>query len=351
MAKSNFFTVLKKGLLTIIVLLLLYILIPASIPILLALLTALLLEPTIQFLQRKWIKSRRLSVVIIFSLFLILLSSILYFVITNVFTQVTHFSARAPELFDQLTASWINLQTRLAKITYDFPIEIITEIQLGINRLLERLQSSFIEFFNYERLKMLVSKLPQFLLNLFVYIFALFLLMLELPQLKKRFAIYISKNKAEKWKVLIQKLHIVLFGYIKAELIVSLIILVVTFCSLLFIIPKYAFIMALVIWFVDLLPILGSIIILAPWALYAMLTGQMALGVKLGILAIVLIILRQILETKVMSAQIGLPPLATLISIYVGLQLFGFFGFFIGPLIVMVFVTAKEAGLLSRFIK
>lgn len=351
MAKSNFFSILKKVLLSIIVLLLLYILIPASIPILLSFMTALLLEPLIQLLQRKWIKSRRFTVIIVFSLFLIVISSILYFAITNTITQVSHLSKIAPELFDQLTASWLNLQNRLAKVTHDLPIEVITEIQLGIDRVLERLQSSFIEFFNYDRLKMIVSKLPFFLLNLLVYMFALFLFMSEIPKLKKQFNAYISQNKADKWKVLFQKLHIVLFGYIKAELIVSLSVLVITFCALLFIVPKYAIIMALIIWFVDLLPILGAIVILAPWAIYAMLTGQMAMGIKLTLLAIVIIIARQILETKVMSAQIGLPPLATLISMYIGLQLFGFLGFFIGPLIVMIFITAKEAGLLSKFIK
>lgn len=33
-----------------------------------------------------------------------------------------------------------------------------------------------------------------------------------------------------------------------------------------------------------------------------------------------------------MGGQVGLTPLETLASVYVGLQLFGFFGFILGPL-------------------
>jgi predicted PurR-regulated permease PerM len=52
-------------------------------------------------------------------------------------------------------------------------------------------------------------------------------------------------------------------------------------------------------------------------------------------------------EPKVMGEQIGLSPLATLISMFIGLKLFGFLGLFIGPLIVILFTTAREAGIIK----
>jgi len=100
-----------------------------------------------------------------------------------------------------------------------------------------------------------------------------------------------------------------------------------------------------------LIPILGSIIILAPWALYMFLAGKTAMGVKLSILAIILLAIRRIVEPKVMGQQMGLSPLLTLISMFLGLKIFGFLGLIIGPLIVILITSATEAEIIKWNIK
>jgi predicted PurR-regulated permease PerM len=70
-------------------------------------------------------------------------------------------------------------------------------------------------------------------------------------------------------------------------------------------------------------------------------------GSKLLILAAVLLIIRRTVEPKVMGKHIGLSPLATLIAMYLGLMLFGVIGFIIGPLLVIAFTSAKEAGIIK----
>src|SRR5690606_13800018 len=104
---------------------------------------------------------------------------------------------------------------------------------------------------------------------------------------------------------------------------------------------------SLVIWIIDIIPILGSIIILAPWSLYQYVSGDIALGTKLAILAAILMVVRRTVEPKVMGNQIGLSPLPPLIGMFVGLKLFGVFGLFIGPMIVILFNTAREAGIIK----
>ena len=72
----------------------------------------------------------------------------------------------------------------------------------------------------------------------------------------------------------------------------------------------------------------------------------MGTGTKLTILAVVLLVIRRIVEPKVMGAQIGLNPLPTLVAMFVGLKLFGFIGFFIGPLLVILFTAARDSGMI-----
>src|SRR5699024_6328123 len=93
--------------------------------------------------------------------------------------------------------------------------------------------------------------------------------------------------------------------------------------------------------------IIGSIIILGPWSLFMFLSGDTVLGVKLAILAIILLAIRRIVEPKVMGQQIGLSPLATLIDMLLGLKMFGVIGFIIGPLFVIAFNSATETGVIK----
>ncbi|MBO1915471.1 AI-2E family transporter, partial [Microvirga sp. 3-52] len=94
---------------------------------------------------------------------------------------------------------------------------------------------------------------------------------------------------AEKVRFMVSKLNSIVFGFVKAQFLVSLIILATTFIGLLLIKPQYAIVLSLVIWIVDLIPILGSIIILAPWALYYFVSGDVSTGSQLTFLAIVLL--------------------------------------------------------------
>jgi predicted PurR-regulated permease PerM len=109
--------------------------------------------------------------------------------------------------------------------------------------------------------------------------------------------------------------------------------------------------MSIIIWIIDFIPIIGSIVILGPWALFHLLTGDLAMGTQLAILAAVLLIIRRTVEPKVMGTHIGLSPLATLIAMYLGLKLIGILGFIIGPLLVIAFNSAKEAGLIRMNFK
>src|SRR5699024_1653947 len=117
--------------------------------------------------------------------------------------------------------------------------------------------------------------------------------------------------------------------------------------GLLIIAPDVALIIVLVIWIIDLITIIVSIIILGPWTLFMFLSVDTLIVVKLAIFAIILLAIRRIVDSKVMGQQIGLSPLETLIAMFLGLKLFGVFGFIIGPLLVIAFNSATETGVIK----
>src|SRR5699024_5298179 len=131
------------------------------------------------------------------------------------------------------------------------------------------------------------AKIPEYLISILVYLIALFLFMLELPILKTKMYQLLTKETAEKVTFMNARLASVFFGFFKAQFLVSLIIFLVSLIGLFIIIPEVAIIMSLIIWAVDLIPIIGSISILGPWAAYVLLAGDTVLGIQLAALAVI----------------------------------------------------------------
>ena len=134
-----------------------------------------------------------------------------------------------------------------------------------------------------------------------------------------------------------------LFGWIKAQLI----LMTITFTELNigFLIMKVenSLLLSLLIAVVDALPILGTGTILIPWAIIKLISGDYRLGISLLLLYLIVIIVRQLIEPKIVGKQIGMYPLLTLFAMYTGLQAMGFAGMIVGPIIVLIIKSILES--------
>jgi len=109
---------------------------------------------------------------------------------------------------------------------------------------------------------------------------------------------------------------------------------------------KYLLWIAFITALIDILPVLGVGTVLIPWFLYSFVMGNIGLGVGLLVLWVVMIVVRQILEPKVVAASLGLPPVVTLMGMYIGLQLFGFVGMFLVPVLLILIKMLNDEGVL-----
>ena len=97
------------------------------------------------------------------------------------------------------------------------------------------------------------------------------------------------------------------------------------------------------------MPVLGPGLVFVPWIIWEFISGHTGLGVSLLVVYTVISVVRQILEPKIVGDSIGLHPLATLISLYVGLQLGGVVGMILGPVTVVIVIACYRAGLLDKY--
>ena len=135
--------------------------------------------------------------------------------------------------------------------------------------------------------------------------------------------------------------------YLRAYFLLMFLTFAELFAGLLILDVDYAALIALITALLDLLPVIGVGIVLIPWALFSFVVGDTAMGIGLLILYLVLYLVRQILEPKIVSGVIGVHPLLTLFSVYAGYRLFGIFGMILGPLIAFLvkalFVKSETA--------
>ena len=101
---------------------------------------------------------------------------------------------------------------------------------------------------------------------------------------------------------------------------------------------KYAPIAALLVAIVDLLPVLGTGTVLLPWGIILIASGNSFKGFGILVLYLVITLIRNFCEPKIIGSQIGINPLFTLIAMFVGLKVFGFWGIFIFPVVFIVTV-------------
>lgn len=320
---------------------------PISIPLIIGLLTAIFLEPFVGFVQKRFKWRRKNAVLTVFVLFLLIVSAVLYWTVTQLIGRIIQFSKMVPDYINSLSDMWEEIQSFFLRSTEEMPVEVISSFETELAQFLDGIREWVLTIVNYDTVTNLLTGIPSFLVSFIVFLIALFLFMLELLNLREMLFKRLKESTAEKVRFMAARLNNVIFGFLKAQFLVSVIIFIVSLIALLFIAPEYAIVMSLVIWIIDFIPILGSIIVLTPWFIYQFIIGDVYQGTQLAILALVLLIIRRTVEPKVMGTQIGLSPLATLIAMYIGLQLFGVLGFFIGPLIVILFTSAREAGMIK----
>ena len=133
-----------------------------------------------------------------------------------------------------------------------------------------------------------------------------------------------------------------MIGYLRSYSIIMLITFAEIFFGLSVLGIEYSFLIAAVSAVIDILPVLGVGIILLPWAIFCLIGRNLFRGIGLIILYVIIVIVRQFIEPKIVGESLGVHPLLALSSFYIGYRLFGFAGIIIAPILLVLWRTIKE---------
>ncbi len=131
-------------------------------------------------------------------------------------------------------------------------------------------------------------------------------------------------------------------AYLRSQFIIMSIVAVVCVLGLTLLKNEYAVLLGLGIAIMDALPILGSGIVFIPWAIIKLLNGNIYTAAVLITIYLICQIIREVLEPKLIGNRLGIKPLFTLISMYIGVKLFSISGFILGPIGLMIIMTVYK---------
>ena len=309
-------------------------------PFLVAFVISLIIEPAIKYIMKKTNLTRRTSSIIIFTIVILTIIGTLTWIIITLFSESSSLLQGLNNYFDK---AYIQFQTFIESLNFDkmhLSNELITVIQ---NSTEDFLQSAS----NWIRgaltgLINLITSLPSIAICIGITVVALYFICVDKIYILDQIEHHLPKIWVKKIRIHLKGLVESLGGYLKAQaglVLVSFIISLIGLYILKFtkFNVEYPLLMALFIGFVDALPILGSGSVMIPWAILSSINGDINLGIAIIVLLIIMSIARQVLEPKLVSKNIGIHPIFTLIAMYTGFKIIGIIGLLIGPIVLIIF--------------
>ncbi|MBR4992364.1 MAG: AI-2E family transporter [Clostridia bacterium] len=256
-----------------------------------------------------------------------------------IMAQLRHLGAFLPEMLSDLRESLIALQQRLQKWFPDHrtllePIDWMNAVSLP-KLGLEGLAGS---------LGWAATSLPDLLLTAVFVLASTILLVCWREQSLAFVRRQLPPRFLEAALRLRRYLKEALLGWLKAQGILMAVTFALLLAGLFLLRVQGAALLSVLVALMDALPVLGAGLALVPWALVELILGHYgrALGIA-GLFAVILSV-RNTLEPQLVGKQIGLHPLAALLSFFAGWRLAGLPGLLLGPILALILVKLQEWG-------
>ena len=323
-------------------------------PFLIAFIIYLMMEPLIKWVMKKTKLNRKVSSIIIFIIVSgIILGGLTWGIATlfseasNLLNDLNIYIEKAYSLFQRLLNS-----ADFGKIK--LPEEISTIIQNSTGDILGTISTWIRNFLN--GLIDIVTAIPTIAIYFSITVIALYLMCVDKIYMIDQIEHHLPKTWVMRVGKHVRDLTKTLGGYLKAEATLILVSFIISLIGL-YILKivgfniEFPLLIALGIGFVDALPIVGSGTVMIPWAIICGLNGDLKLGIAIIVLWIIMSIVRQFLEPRLVSKNIGVHPIFTLIAMYTGFRFIGIIGMLIGPIVLIilknVFATLIDGGVMK----
>ena len=313
----------------------------AFLPFVIALILAFLLEPLVVRLMRAVRIRRPYAAVLTLILAIAVLSLFIFLLVARLYTELSELAITLPNysyLVDFVTRQ-VDTVEKFVKVNPQIQNTLTTSTESLARTLQEWAKSGSVFLLGF------LTALPRIFIVMIVSLVATLMMSSSFPNVKR----FISNLFPRRWhdsaQAVSQDLGAAGVGYLRALAILMSVTALTTIVGLLLIGNRYAVTLGVLAGLLDAVPIVGTGILFGPWIVGLFIMGLFGEGFKVILMWVITLVIRQFLEPKIMSQGLGLNPLPTLISMYIGLQLLGLAGILVGPGIVISYEALRKVGI------
>lgn len=315
-----------------------------ALPFIVAYLISRLIVPAADFLEKKVKFPRKLAIILVMLFLIGVLGFLLFTIFYQGVYELQRFSHIIPAIIegDFQLPQWITKLTdfyfALPESFREFVVMITNNFRNNLYTILEPATQAVINAATN-----IAKSLPNIFIFTVVLILSTYFICNDREKMRDFFTGIFPDSVIQRAMYVKKDLLKAFGGYVKAQVILMGFTFVVLLVGFSVLGVDAAVFVAFVVSIIDLIPVLGTGTVLIPWTAISLFSGRYFFAVGLLIIYAAAFLIRHLSEAKVVSSQIGLNPLVTLISVYVGLKIMGVFGMVLGPIITIIVINFVKA--------
>lgn len=300
---------------------------------------AMIANPLVRMLERRLKLVRKHSSALIVVAVLAAVIGLGYFLVSRLFMQAYELVLDIPELYALISAELKEISVRLEDLLNLLPDGVQREweklagdVGQAVGLLVQNIAPPTVEAAGS-----VAMRIPSALVNIVVTILSSYFFIAE----RDRIIGFWEKNASQSFNryygYLRDDVKHLIGGYFLAQFKIMFVVGLMLFVGFAVLGVKYSGLLAILVSMLDFLPVFGTGTVLIPWALFKVLGGQYALAAGLALLYVLTQVVRQLIQPKIVGDSMGLPPLWTLIFLFLGFKLHGISGMILAvPLGIIV---------------
>lgn len=313
---------------------------------------AMIANPLVRFLEKRVKIVRKHSSAIIVVVVLALVISVGYFLISRLVFQTINLVRNLPELFEMLTIELKSVEGQLDSVFRFLPAnvqqswhDLVGNVGQALGLLVQQLASPTVEVAGN-----VAKRIPSILVGVIVTILSSYFFIAERDKILQFWKRHWPTNGGKYYRQLKGDAKHLIGGYFLAQFKIMFVVALLLLIGFLILGVKYALVLCILIAMLDFLPLFGTGTVLIPWAIYNLFTGEYFLAVGMILLYVLTQVVRQLIQPKIVGDSMGLPPLWTLVFLYLGFKVHGISGMILAVPIGILVLNLYKYGAFDNLI-
>ena len=318
----------------------------AVMPFILGWFLSLVLDPPIRFLENKLRIKRKAGSVLVITFVIVLICTCFCFLIKILSQKAEQLFWFFPSFIENTRAQMVTLLIQWKNLTDDLPPILVEKTQEIVEIMGKQMKKEIekVGILQITNVEDIAKKLPGKFLSLILILLSLCYFTIEEEKVKVRIEQSFPKKWKEKFNTIKETMGEVLGTYLKVQLKIELWIYLLLIIGFFILKIEYGFFIAIPIAVLDLFPVFGTGLILLPWTVFCLLGGNYMDALGLSLIWAGSLLVRQIIQPKIIGKSMGIGTFPSLILLYLGYRWAGLAGMFFAVPLANLILGMNEAG-------